>query len=301
MMNRIIAIFLLAIVPQCLIAKVNVLACEPEWAALAEEIGKHQVVVTSATTASQNAHHIQARPSLIAKARNAQLLFCSGADLEVGWLPILLRKSGNPHIQPRAEGYLMAANYVQLLDKPQELDRSHGDVHAQGNPHVHLDPRNILIIAKVLRDKLLKIAPEHAQFYQNNYVVFEQKWRQAMARWEKDIVALSGQPIVVYHRSWTYLVNWLNLVEVVSIEPKPGIPPSSKHLKTLIRHLQAHPAKAIIFAHNEEARAPNWLAEKTHIPAIELPFTIGGSTPAQDLVSLFDEIIARLQVLTRND
>jgi zinc/manganese transport system substrate-binding protein len=125
-------------------AGLNILACEPEGAALAQELSGDLVTISSATTAYQDPHFIQARPSLQARARKADLLVCTGSELELGWLPILLRSSGNPRIQAGSPGYFMASDHVRLLGKPKVVDRSEGDIHAGGNPHIQTDPRNLL-------------------------------------------------------------------------------------------------------------------------------------------------------------
>src|SRR5438093_7744698 len=116
-------------------AALRILACEPEWGALALELGGSQVDVAVATSALQDPHQIQARPSLIAKARNADLVVCTGAELEIGWLPVLLQQSGNAKIQPGQAGNFAAADFVRKLEVPTQVDRSQADVHAAGNPH----------------------------------------------------------------------------------------------------------------------------------------------------------------------
>src|SRR5262245_16058586 len=124
-------------------AALNIFACEPEWGALAKELGGDQANVYVATTALQDPHRIEARPSLIARARNADLLVCTGAELEVGWLPLLQTQSGNSKIQAGQPGFFEAASVVPLLERPARVDRALGDVHPAGNPHLHLDPRNL--------------------------------------------------------------------------------------------------------------------------------------------------------------
>src|SRR5204863_4728290 len=133
-------------------AALNILACEPEWGALAKEIGGDRVTVYTATTALQDPHRIEARPSLIARARNADLMVCTGAQLEIGWAPLLQTQSGNPKIQSGQPGYFEAASAVSLIEKPSSVDRSLGDVHPAGNPHLHLDPRNIAAAAAALAE-----------------------------------------------------------------------------------------------------------------------------------------------------
>src|ERR1044071_7728904 len=146
-------------------AALNVLACEPEWAALAQELGGDKVSTVSATTAFQDPHHIEARPSLIARIRNADLVACSGSELEVGWLPLLLQQSGNGRVQPGSPGYLEASQYVVKLEVPRVVDRSMGDVHPGGNPHIQTDPRNIAKVAAVMAERLAQLDGANAVTY----------------------------------------------------------------------------------------------------------------------------------------
>jgi len=272
-------------------AAVEVFACEPEWAALAQEIGGDAVQASSATTALQDPHYIQARPSLIAGVRKADLLVCSGADLEVGWLPLLLRKGNNPRIQPGQPGYLMASQYVVRLEIPTVLDRAQGDLHAQGNPHIQTDPRNVGLVARALAEHLQQVDPANAERYRQGLAAFEAKWNAAVAEWTRRAAPLRGRTIVVHHKSWVYLENWLGLVEVATLEPKPGVPPSAAHLNQLLEQLRADPAALIIRAPYQDPKPSEWLAAQTGIPDAALPFTVGGSPQAQDLYGVFDATI----------
>src|SRR5574337_1477000 len=164
-------------------AALHVFACEPEWGALAHELGGNLVDVAVATNALQDPHQIQARPSLIARARNADLVVCTGAELEIGWLPVLLQQSGNARVQPGQPGNFAAADYVRKLDVPAQLDRSQGDVHAAGNPHIQTDPRNIAQVATALGTRLQQVDPAHAAEYAQRQADFAQRWQQAIARW----------------------------------------------------------------------------------------------------------------------
>lgn len=287
-------IFCLAILTQSAHAALNILACEPEWASLAHELGGDLVKVTSATTALQDPHHIEARPSLIAKARNADLVVCTGAELEIGWLPLLLQQSGNAKIQPGAPGYFEAARYVTLLEVPATLDRAQGDVHASGNPHIQTDPRNIAHVAAVLGARLAELDPAHAADYQKRAADFSARWGNAIARWEQQATMLKEASVVVQHKSWTYLTRWLGLVEVTALEPKPGVEPSSAYLAGVLAKLQQQPAKMILRAAYNDSRPSEWLAERASIPAVVLPFTVGGNERSQDLFSLFDDTVQRL-------
>lgn len=275
-------------------ASLSVFACEPEWASLVQELGGDQVEVLSATTAFQDPHHIQARPSLIARMRKADLLICSGAELEIGWLPMLLRQSGNDRVQPGQPGYFMAADQVETLDKPQRLDRADGDVHPGGNPHIQTDPHNIATVAAALLPVMQQLDPEQSAFYQQRADDFSQRWQAAMSRWEQMAAPLRGTGVVVHHRSWSYLERWLGLEEIAALEPKPGVPPGPGHLAAVMKQLQAKPARFVIRAAYQDGRAADWLSQHADIPVLVLPFTVGGNDQAQDLFSLFDNTLAQL-------
>ncbi len=272
----------------------NVFACEPEWAALARELGGDRVTVYEATSGLQDPHHIEARPSLIARARAADLLVCTGAELEAGWLPLVVRQANNPDIQPGGPGYFEAASQVRLLEVPVRLDRAEGDVHPAGNPHLQLDPRNILAVAEGLAQRLAQRDPAHRAQYQARLADFRQRWQAAMTRWQAQAARLKGMPVVVHHKVFTYLFGWLGLREVAVLEPKPGIEPSAAHLAAVLETLRREPARMVLRASYQDGRAADWLAQRAQIPAVALPATVGGTPGAKDLFGLFDDILARL-------
>jgi len=275
-------------------AALNVFACEPEWGALVQELGGDKVSVYNATQALQDVHHVQARPSLLAKMRSANLVVCTGAELEVGWLPVLLQQAGNPAIQPGKPAYIEATNYVQRLEIPQRLDRAEGDIHPQGNPHIQTDPRNIAKVSDALAQRLAEVDPANASFYQGRHKDFAQRWGDAIKRWESQAAPLKGINIVVQHRGFPYIENWLDLHQVAELEPKPGVEPTSTHLAEVLTQLQRQPAKMIVRAAYDDERASQWLAERAKIPVVVLPYTVGGSDRAKDLFGLFDDSVQRL-------
>lgn len=287
-------LFCLLLIPLHAQAALNVFACEPEWAALAREIGGDRVQVYAATTAWQDPHRIEARPSLIAQVRRADLVICTGADLEIGWLPVLLRESGNARVQPGRTGYFEAAQYVTLQDKPVQLDRSAGDVHAEGNPHIHTDPRNILRVSLALTQRLADLDAAQAATYRARGQDFAARWQAATNRWETRAAPLKGLPVAVQHKSFTYLLGWLGLREVAILEPKPGVDPSVSHLARIAAQMQATPARMVLRAVYQSARPADWLAQRTGIPALALPYTVGGSDRATDLFGLFDDTVDQL-------
>ncbi len=280
-------------------AELRVLACEPEWGALARELGGEAVSVYVATTPRPDPHRIEARPSLIAKARRADLVVCTGAELEIGWLPLLLRQSGNTRIQSGAPGHFLAASFVRRLETAASIDRAQGDVHPSGNPHVQNDPANIATVADALTLRLAELDPEREQHYRERHADFARRWGQAMQRWSEQAAPLRGIPIVVHHRSWVYLERWLGLEEVAALEPKPGVPPTSAHLARVLKQLESKPARMVIRAAYEDARASEWLAQRADVPAVALPFTVGGTKGAEDLFAFFDENLRRLHEALR--
>jgi len=273
-------------------AALNIFACEPEWASLSQEIGGEKLSIYSATTAKQDVHSIQARPSLIAKMRRADLVVCTGAELEAGWLPLLLQRASNRKVQPGQLGYFMAAEHVERLDVPQVLDRSMGDIHAGGNPHVHLDPYRLLIIAQLLNKRLGAIDPSNAAFYQARLEDFQTRWQAAINRWQAQAQPLKGLSVVTHHKDWRYLLDWLGMKAVATLEPKPGLPPNASHLAKLKKQMAEQSVAMVIRTAYQEARPSKWLSGKTAIPAVQLPYTVGGSAKASDLFGLFDETLA---------
>jgi zinc/manganese transport system substrate-binding protein len=275
-------------------AALNVFATVPEWGALAQEIGADKVKIYNATHGLQDPHRIEAKPSLIAQARSAQLVLATGAELEIGWLPVVIRESGNARIQVGQPGYFEAARYVTMLEIPAVLDRAHGDVHAGGNPHIQTDPRNLLKIGEALTARLSEIDPVNAMAYQTNFQTFAGKLRSAITRWEKEAAPLKGVPILVQHKAFPYLQQWLGLKEVGSLEPKSGVEASSAYLAEVVARHAAQPAKFVIRPAYQYDAPSVWIAERTKIPAVALPFTIGGTPEAKDLFSLYDDTIRRL-------
>jgi zinc/manganese transport system substrate-binding protein len=275
-------------------AALRVFACEPEWGALAQELGGNLVDVTVATNALQDPHQVQAKPSLIARMRNADLVACTGAELEIGWLPVLLQQSGNAKVQPGQPGNFAAADFVHKLEVPTQLDRAQGDVHAAGNPHIQTDPRNIAAVATALGARLQQVDPAHAAEYAKRQADFSQRWQQAIARWSAQAQPLRGTNVVSQHKGFVYLYDWLGLKEVAVLEPKPGVEPTVAHLQEVLSTLKATPAKMVIYAAYQDPRPSEWLAQNAHIAAVKDPFTVGGTDKAKDLFGLFDDTIARL-------
>src|SRR5919198_515747 len=291
--------FVALILARPALATHSVFACEPEWAALAQELGGPELTVFSATTAFQDHHRIEPKPSLIARIRGADLVVCTGAEVEIGWLPVLLMQSGNNRIQPGTPGYLEAAQYVAKIEIPRVIDRALGDMHPSGNPHIHLDPRNVAKIADVLSGRLAELDPVNAELYRKRLQSFSERWQAATKRWEAEAQPLKNVPLVVYHKDYSYMIRWLGMREVATLEPKPGIPPTPSHLAALIERTKRDPPKAVVYSPYQNVRAVEFLSERTGVPKVMLPFTVGGTPKAKDLFGLYDDCIERLLVAVK--
>ncbi len=272
----------------------KILATTADWGALATELGGDRVNVYTATGALQDVHRMDAKPSLVARARTADLLISNGGELEIGWLPVLVRESSNKRIQPGGPGYFEATAQVSLLERPTQFDRAMGDIHPQGNPHVQLDPRNIAIIAKALTARLAVLDAANAAYYQQRGADFQARWADAIVRWTAKAAPLKGLPVVVMHRDQAYLRYWLGLQELAAIEPKPGVPPSAGHLAQLVSKLSGTPPRMILRNAYNDPKPANWLAERVKAPVVLLPFSVGGTPEAKDLFGLFDDTLNRL-------
>lgn len=296
MKNILVALSVLAsaVLAPAASAALKVFACEPEWASLAKSLGGDDVDAYSASTALQDVHQVQARPSLIAKFRQADLVICTGAELEIGWLPALNEKANNPKVSPGQPGFFEASQFVQMLEVPSSVDRSLGDVHPYGNPHVQTGPQNIAPVAKALAVRLAEVDPAHAAGYGKRYADFS-------ARWEKNLVALKtraaplkGIAVVSHHKTWIYLYDWLGVKELATLEPKPGVPPSGAQLEHVLAAVKGQPVKAVVYSSYEDSRASQWLSEHAGIKAVQLPFSVGGAPGTDDLFGFYDVLIDRL-------
>lgn len=293
-MQRFTTFLILVLLPFAASA-LNIFVCEPEWGSLLEELAGEQAEITVATTAFQDPHRLQARPSLIAAVRRADLVVCTGADLEIGWLPLLLRRSGNAKIQAGNPGYFLAADFVRRLEVPKSIDRAQGDVHPQGNPHIHLNPRNIRRVADALTERLTKLDPGNSKDYDMRLDDFQSRWRDATQRWEDRALGLQGMRLASHHRSFSYLADWLDLDIVATLESKPGVPPSGAQLAKLLEQLTPNPPRGVIRTPFENEKPSMWLAERLDLAEITLPYTIGGTDESTDLFTLYDETIRMLE------
>ena len=264
----------------------NIFVCEPEWKAFLESHAPNATIY-SATTAKQDPHYVQARPSLIAKMRQADMAMCSGAELEVGWLPMLQNRSGNSAVQNGAQSMIYATDFVRMLDSHDHVDRSMGDIHAHGNPHVQFAANDMIPLSRKVTERLKAIDPDNAQSYQVNGMKFRAQWQKKLNEWKQKAQPLQGKRVVGYHSTYRYLFDWLGMVQVADLEPKPGISPTTSHLQSLTK-LDADSFDAIVYSSHQDQRPANWLQEHTDKPVIQLPLTV---SEGESLDEMYDQVI----------
>jgi zinc/manganese transport system substrate-binding protein len=275
-------------------AAINVFACEQEWGSLVNELAGERADIYVATTATQDIHRIQARPSLIARARLADLTVCTGADLEIGWMPLVRTQSGNAKIQTGALGFFEVANYVPLIEVPTLVDRAMGDVHPRGNPHIQWGPRQVQLAANEIAKRLTQIDPAGRAEYERRLAEFTTRWTAATARWSQLGAPLKEVGIIQHHVNYSYLIAFLGMRLVGTLEPKPGVEPTSSRLNDLIQQQSSNPAKLIVRSSYHSSTASEWLAERANAPAVMLPATVGGTAGATDLFGMYEEAIRRM-------
>jgi zinc/manganese transport system substrate-binding protein len=276
----------------------SVFTCEPEWAALVRQLAP-DAEVRSATHARQDPHHIEARPSLIAALRRADVAVCTGASLESGWLPMLQQRSGNPRVQKGAAGMVYAADNVALIDPRPPGSPFEGDVHSEGNPHLHLDPRRLLDAAVAVRDALAQAEPAKKADIHQRHAAWERDWRARIAQWERKAAPLRGMRVAAQHTTYGYLWRWLGIEQVADLEPKPGMPPTPGHLQRVLELTRPAPPRAVVVSSYQDARPAQWLAQQFGVPVLQLPATVLEEAPAADLPTLFDHLIDRLLAVPR--
>lgn len=276
-------------------AKLNIVASTSDLGALAAEIGKDKVTVTSIAKPTEDPHFVDAKPSFIVKLNKADMLIEGGLQLEIGWLPPLVMGARNKKILPGQAGYLTASTGVEIVDVPKTPgDRSMGDIHSFGNPHFILDPSNGKIVATHICERLCQIDTVNCNYYKNNLQGFVRRLDQKLSEWQKILQPFQGTKIVTYHKTFPYLARRFNLNVLGTLEPKPGVPPSPSHLNSLIPMMKNEGVKLIIIEEFRERKIPEFAASQTGAKIVILPIMVGGQKETKDYLALFDYIIKQI-------
>lgn len=274
--------------------KIKVITSYSYIADITQKIGGREVSTTSLAKGTRDPHYITPKPSFISKMRRADLLIINGGQLEIGWIPPILRKSNNPKIVPGSEGFLDLFSFIKPIEVPTEVSRAQGDIHPDGNPHFVLNPDNIPIIAKAIKEKLSELSPEKQSYFTENLSGFLARWEKRSKVWEEELKKFSGKNVVQYHKNFDYFIEKYNMTELGTLEPVPGIPPTSKQINKIITLVKNRGASFLIHDVYHNKKASKYVAEKCNLKLVILPHDVGAVPGAKDIFSLFDEIVRRL-------
>jgi zinc/manganese transport system substrate-binding protein len=286
---------LLLLLPLTLLAHLNIAVSYPYIGAITKSIGAEHINTVVLAKGNWDPHFVVPRPSLISKMRNADALIMNGAQLEIGWLPPLINRAGNPKTNVGAATFLNLSHSIEMIHKPSEVDRSGGDVHPDGNPHFHLDPKNIIVLAQSIRDFLISIDIEHRDIYEKNYDKFEDDWKEKMSIWQKKMADKKGMKVIQFHNNLAYFNQAYGLVNVGTIEPLPGIPPSSRHIIKTIKLINEQKPCCILHDVYHSTKTAEYIKDKTGIKIILMPHDIGALESIEDLSSLFEYLTSAIK------
>lgn len=276
-------------------AALNVVSTTQDLAAIAQAVGGRHVTVASLTPGGSDPHFAEAKPSMIRRAHDADLLLAVGASLEVGWLPALLQAARNSRILPGADGHLDVSLSIKLLDKPAgPVSRADGDVHLEGNPHYWLDPENGLVIAAAVAARLKRLDPANAAEFERQLAAFSAELRSRLRGWRERLAWLKGEKAISYHKSFVYLAAAFGFRVVAEIEPKPGIPPSPAYLQQLVKRIQAEKIRLLVMEPFYERGSAAYLGEHAGIRMALVPQSVGATPDIKSYFDLFDAIVASL-------
>jgi ABC-type Zn uptake system ZnuABC Zn-binding protein ZnuA len=276
-------------------AELLVVTTTEDLAAIAREVGGERVEVKSIARGTEDPHFIAAKPSYMLELRRADLFVQVGLELEIGWVPLLLEGSRNRSIQPGSAGYVDASEGIATLEVPTAATRAAGDVHPFGNPHYWLDPENGITIARSILAGLVRIDAAGRPAYEAAYRDFEERLRARIAEWQEELRPLRGTRLVSYHRAWAYFEQRFGLRFAGELEPKPGIPPSPRHLAELTRRIEAGEIDALVHGPYYNPKPVLELGRRTGLPVVALPLGVGGAPGVDTYFDLFDHIVTALR------
>jgi zinc/manganese transport system substrate-binding protein len=286
---------LLILLPLTLLAHLNIAVSYPYIGALTKTVGGEHITTTVLAKGNWDPHFIIPRPSLIAKVRNADALIMNGAQLEIGWLPPLINRAGNPKTSPNTPTFLNLSHHIELINKPSEVDRKDGDIHPDGNPHFHLNPENILILANVIKEFLISIDTPDRAIYEKNYADFSKIWKEKMVLWSQKMSDKKGLKVIQFHDNLAYFNKAYGLSNIGTIEPLPGIPPSSRHTIKTIELIQKEQPCCILHDVYHSTKTADFISQKTGIKVVLMPHDIESLENIDNLASLFDYLTSAIK------
>lgn len=276
------------------LGKLNIITSYRYIADIARRVGGDNVTVTALARGNRDPHFVTPKPSFIAKLRKADLLIINGGQLEVGWLPPVIRQANNPKVSPGSRGFLSFMPLVEPLDKHEDVSRAQGDVHPEGNPHIQLDPHHIPVFANAVARKLCQLDPGNCKVYEDNLAAFIKKWQEKLTEWDYKMGRIKGKKVVQYHKLYEYLFHRYHIEAVATLEPLPGIPPTSRHVADVMAIIKSNDIRLIVQDVYHSAKTAKYAASKTGAKVALIPHDIGAVKEVTDIFSLFDEIVRRL-------
>lgn len=296
-MKNVVLVLLTTLVMPASWAKLNVLTTTSDLAALAKEVGGDDVSVESIAKGTQDQHFIEAKPSYMVKASKADLVVAIGLELEIGWLPSIVRGARNPKIIPGAPGYFEVGPTVNLLDKPTgEISRTMGDVHPDGNPHVALDPIRMGMMGIELAKKMASLDPAHATGYEARAKAFQKRMEDKTKLWKERIKKSGVKEVVTYHKTLTYFLDRFSIKNEVFLEPKPGIPPTATHLIEVVNLIKTRKIPLVLIENFFDLSAGKRIASEVKGVRVEsVAVAVGGAPGITKLDDMYEALVKSLE------
>jgi len=267
-------------------AKLKVIASIPDFADMAREIGGVHVEVESLAHGTEDSHGVPVRPSMAAKVAQADVVIEMGLNMEHAWLPPLIDTANNAKL--RGGGLIKASEGETILEIPENLSRTEGEQHSEGNPHVNLDPGAGRILAKNICAGLSSNAPQFKKDFEENLAKYLQKLDAKEKEWKAAGAKLKGVKFVSFHNHWAYWARYFEMEYVGTLEPKPGIPPSGSHLAKLIQLMKAQGVKLVVREPQFSDKIPNEVAEKVGGKVVKLAIMVNGLPEAKTWIEMID-------------
>jgi zinc/manganese transport system substrate-binding protein len=268
--------------------KMRVVATIPDLADMAKQVGGDFVEVTSLATGVEDIHAVPMKPSFAVTLNRADVVLLVGLEAEHAFLPALLEASRNPKIQRDQPGYVDCSVYVTPLEVPSRIDRSLGDQHPMGNPHINLDPVLGKAMVRAIADGLARNDPEHASVFKQNAAAYNAKLDAAIAGWEKEAAPLKGKKLVTYHPDLLYFAERFGMVPFGTIEIRPGVDPTPSHIADLEEQMKRAHVEVVVREKHYPAGLAETVAQQTGAKLVELPVMVGGVPAAKDYISFID-------------
>ena len=291
MLTRLLPVFVALLLAAPSRAAISVVATTTSMGMLVRTVGGGRVSVTVLAPPDRDAHSLQARPSMILAARRADLVVAVGAELEIAWLPAVLQSASNARVLPGQPGYFEAAAAVDLIETGEAADRSRGDVHPAGNPHVYMDPERMAQVARALAARLAALDPGGASQYRANAESFAASAAVRIEAWKSRVAGAPGA--LLYHKDVNYLMARLGLPVLGYIEPIPGVPPTAQHLRNLVQRFTGQRG-VILHTTAQPPQGPDFLAKGLGWAATRLPLEPSVDATADDYFALIDRWVTAL-------